>query len=58
MLPKEAIEEFKRIYKEIFKEDLDENEASQKARKLLDFYKVVYIANQIKNGDKKYGKSK
>jgi hypothetical protein len=43
MLPKEAIEEFKKIYKKEFRKDLTDKEASQKAKKLLSLYKAVYL---------------
>ena len=42
MLPKEAIEEFKEIYQQVFKENLSDAEASRKASKLLNLYKAVY----------------
>lgn len=42
MLPKEAIEEFKRIYERNFKEKLSEEEIFLRAIKLLNLYKAVY----------------
>jgi len=42
MLPKEAIEEFKRIYKQKFKKDLNDIEASRRANNLLNLYKAIY----------------
>jgi hypothetical protein len=43
-MKKEAVEEFKKIYKEMFKEDLNDAEASRKARKLLGLYKTIYCS--------------
>uniref|UniRef100_A0A7C3SPI8 Uncharacterized protein n=1 Tax=Dictyoglomus turgidum TaxID=513050 RepID=A0A7C3SPI8_9BACT len=45
MLQKEAIEEFKKIYKKEFRKELTDKEASQKAKRLLNFYKAVYLAS-------------
>ena len=42
MLSKEAIEEFKKIYKQKFKEDLNDDEVFRKASKLLELYKAIY----------------
>lgn len=42
VLPKEAIEEFKKLFKKRFKEELTDEEAYRKATKLLDLYEVVY----------------
>ena len=41
MLPKEAIEEFKRLYKERFKVDLSDEEASRRANNLVNLYEAV-----------------
>jgi hypothetical protein len=42
MLSKEAIEEFKKIYKQKFKKDLSDIEASRRANNLLNLYKAIY----------------
>lgn len=42
MLPKEAIEEFKTIYKQVFKEEISDADALVKANKLLDLYRVIF----------------
>jgi hypothetical protein len=42
MLPKEAIEEFKKIYKQKFKKDLSNIEALRRANNLLNLYKTIY----------------
>jgi hypothetical protein len=42
VLSKEAIEEFKELYKKRFKEELTDEEAYRKAIKLLDLFEVVY----------------
>lgn len=42
MLPKEAIEEFKEIYKKVFNEDISNEDALVRANKLLDLYKVMF----------------
>lgn len=44
MLPKEAIEEFKKICKQKFKKDLSDIEASRRANNLLNLYKAVHGA--------------
>ena len=41
MLQKEAIEEFKQIYKKEFGVDLSDEEASYRANNLLNLYKAV-----------------
>ncbi len=43
MLPPEAIEEFKGLYKKRFKKDLSNEEASKRANNLVNLYKFVYI---------------
>jgi len=40
--PEEAIEEFKKIYKQKFKKDLSDIEASRRANNLLNLYKTIY----------------
>jgi len=42
MLPKEAIEEFKDIYKKVFNEDISDEDALVRADKLLDLYKAMF----------------
>ncbi len=42
LLPKEAIEEFKELFKKRFKEELTDEEAHRKATKLLDLFKTIY----------------
>jgi hypothetical protein len=41
MLPKEAIDEYKVLYKERYGVDLSDAEASFRANHLVDFYKAV-----------------
>lgn len=41
MLPPEAIEEFKTIYKEVFDEELDDAEALRRATRLFELYKAI-----------------
>ncbi|MDP2938531.1 MAG: hypothetical protein Q8O13_00385 [Candidatus Omnitrophota bacterium] len=50
MLSKEAIEEFKRIYKKEFKEELTDGEAYKRATKLLSLYGTVYGSKTKKHG--------
>jgi len=45
---KEAVEEFKRLFKKRFKEELTYEEAYRRATKLLDLFEVVY-GSKIKN---------
>lgn len=42
MLPKEAINEFRKLYKERFKKDLSDEEATIKAINFFELYKAVY----------------
>ena len=42
MLPKEAIQEFKRIYAKIYKTELTNEEAARRANNLVALYKAVY----------------
>jgi len=49
MLPKEAIEEFKKIYKKVFHKELSETEATRLANYVLDFYKAVYLPVEKEN---------
>ena len=41
MLPKEAIEEFKKLYKERFKVELSDVEAAFRANNLMNLYEIV-----------------
>jgi hypothetical protein len=45
MLPKEAIEEFKKMYKKRFGVELTDAEASFRANNLVNLYKVVFGKN-------------
>jgi len=42
MLPKKAIEEFKKIYKKSYGVELSDDEATDKANRLVNLYKAVY----------------
>ncbi len=42
MLPPEAIQEFKELYRKHFGEEPTDQEAEQKAEKFLDLYRAVY----------------
>jgi hypothetical protein len=53
MLPKEAIEEFKKIYKKRFNEELSNNEALYKASMLLNLYKTIWASDFLNKKDKK-----
>ena len=43
MLPKEAVDEYKKIYKNAYSVELTEAEATEMANDLLDFYNAVYL---------------
>jgi len=47
ILTKEAIQEFKEIYKKVFKEELSDEEAFRMASNLLNLYRVIYSKNNI-----------
>jgi hypothetical protein len=49
MLPDKAIKEFKEIYHNVFHEELSDNEASQKANYIFEFYKAVYLPVESEN---------
>ena len=49
MLLKEAIEEFKRIYKKEFGVEISDEEASFRANNLVNLYKAVYGDSSNKN---------
>ena len=42
MLPKNAIEEFKKIYKKSYGVELSDEDATNKANRLVNLYKAVY----------------
>jgi len=42
MLPKKAVEEFKQIYKQSYKIELTDEEAIDKANRLVRLYQAVY----------------
>jgi len=42
VLPKKAIEEFKRVYKKSYNIELTDEEASDKANRLVRLYQAVY----------------
>jgi len=42
MLPKKAIEEFKRIYKKNYGVELSDEDATRRANNLVNLYKAVY----------------
>ena len=42
MLSKKAINDFKKIWKEEFKEDISDEKAEQKGLELLRFFKLIY----------------
>jgi hypothetical protein len=51
MLPKEAIEEFKKLYKERFKVELSDEEAAFRATNLVNLYEIVRSASQGKESE-------
>jgi hypothetical protein len=54
MISKESLEKFKRLYKERFKEELNDDEVLRRATRLLNLYRAVYLPlpYQNKNDDK------
>ena len=46
MLPKEAIKEFKQIYRQEFGVDLSDEEVQRRADNLMAFYRAVLEENQ------------
>ncbi len=42
MLPKEAIEEFKVLYKKHYGQDISDEEASRRANNLVNLFKAIY----------------
>jgi len=59
-LSKQAIREFKSIYKKEFKEDISDNEAYELAANLLSLFKIIYRPIPKKDSDehKSTGSSK
>jgi hypothetical protein len=51
MLPQEAIEEFKKLYKERFKVELSDEEAAFRANNLVNLYEVVRGASVGKENE-------
>ena len=51
-LPEEAVEEFKKLYKAKFKQDLTNEEAIKRANNLFSLYEAVYGSsiNKTKHG--------
>lgn len=42
MIPKEALKEFKELYKKRFQVELSDDEVYRKASKILDLYETIY----------------
>ena len=42
MLPPEAIQEFKQLYRDTFGEELDDTEASRRANRLVSLYGAIF----------------
>jgi hypothetical protein len=53
MLPKNAIQEFKRLYKKRYGVDLSDEEASFRANNLVELYAVVYKKSKSQKYDQK-----
>ena len=51
MLPKEAIEEFKKLYQERFKVELSDEEAAFRANNLINLYEIVRGASLGKESE-------
>ena len=45
-LDKESIEEFKRIWKAEFREDISDEDARRIAHQLLELYRVLYLESE------------
>ena len=43
MLPKQAVEEYKKIYKDTYRVELSEDEATKMANDLFEFMRAVYL---------------
>lgn len=46
LLPKEAVNEFKELYRKLFKKELNDEEASRRANNLYALYEAVYSKNK------------
>jgi hypothetical protein len=57
MLPKKAIEEFKKIYKKSYGVELSDEDAADKANRLVNLYKAVY-SDEVWTLPKNIGKRK
>lgn len=57
MLPSEAIQEFKHIYEKVFRERLNDAEASRRANNLVELYQVIFNHSSRTNNEevKNYG---
>jgi serine/threonine protein phosphatase PrpC len=59
-LSKKAIEEFKKIYQEEFREEISDNEAQELGESLLSLFKIIYRPisqdREKSQGDKGSGK--
>jgi hypothetical protein len=49
-LPREAIEEFKEIYRKEFGEELPDDEASQKANNLIELFQIICQVERHEDG--------
>jgi len=47
MLPEKAIQEFKELYKKRYGVELSDQEASDRANRLFNLYKVTYMPESI-----------
>ena len=45
MISEQDLENFRTIYKEVFSEEIGKEEALEKAQRLLNLYKAVYLNN-------------
>ncbi len=48
MLPEKAQQEFKDLYQKIYGKELSKKETAEKASRLLNFYKAVYVTDETK----------
>ena len=51
-LPREAIEEFKEIYKKEFGEELPDDETSQKANNLIELFQIIAEVERPENSSR------
>lgn len=47
-MTQEAVKEFQKIYERMFNERLTNEEASEKAKRLLELYKTIYLHTKLK----------